>query len=117
VPARDGTQDEATLASKGEEARIETDLVAVMLGNSRGEVVEPDLATDAEEEMKGVERRSPAVSGAAPLASGSFSSSSTITAYGRARDGRLSAPGSHDTWRWCTADATDSRLSATHIGG
>ncbi len=49
-----GAGHEVVFAGKAEEARIETDQVAIVLGDGRGEIVVPDLAAGSRQELKGV---------------------------------------------------------------
>ena len=49
-----GTGDECVFASKGEEARIETDQIAFVLGHGRRQIVEPQFTGAAAEFLKGV---------------------------------------------------------------
>ncbi len=50
-----GTRNETAFARESEEARIEADQVAVVLGDGRGQVVEPDFAAHSGEALKSVD--------------------------------------------------------------
>src|SRR5882724_8459590 len=50
-----GTRYEVIFAGKTKEARIEADKIAIVLGDRRGEVVVPDFAACARQELKGMD--------------------------------------------------------------
>src|ERR1700678_2296968 len=50
-----GTRDEIAFTRESEEARIEADQVAIVFGDGRSEIVEPDLTAGAGEELKSVD--------------------------------------------------------------
>ena len=49
-----GTRNETAFASEGEKAGIETDEIAIVFGDGSGEIIEPDFAARAREELKGM---------------------------------------------------------------
>src|SRR5947209_6404020 len=50
-----GSRYETAFARKSEEARIEANQIAVVLGDSRGQIVEPDFAAHSAEVLKSVD--------------------------------------------------------------
>jgi hypothetical protein len=55
APERDKPRDETAFARKSEKAWIEADQVAVVLGDGRRQIVEPDFAAHAAEVLKSVD--------------------------------------------------------------
>ena len=77
-----GTRHEVIFAGKTKEARIEADKISIVLGNRRGEVVEPDLAACARQELKGMDMT--AGEGFEALAVGKFEKHPAAVAFDQA---------------------------------